>query len=206
MILWNKYLFIAFSTNINLDGPHRVDNLQGRRKVWKSRRALSTVVCIVYPLVEIGLTVLQKTGGGGGGMPNPQPFCLKPVFLCPKNKNFWTIFCCLKMNKFWTFWCSKIFSRLTASQKSVKLFSTDFIFRQQENLVDNEKCHAGFRLLCNKILMYYIEQFSFFLVVGSPMKDIFPGFIPGTGPPKGWWGTRWGHLFLIQFDCRIEFT
>ena len=33
------------------------------------------------------------------------------------------------------------------------MFSTDFIFRQQENLVDNQKCQAGFRLLCNKILL-----------------------------------------------------
>ena len=32
-----------------------------------------------------------------------------------------------------------------------KMFSTDFIFRQQENLVDNQKCQAGFRPLCNKI-------------------------------------------------------
>ena len=32
------------------------------------------------------------------------------------------------------------------------MFSTDFIFRQQENLVDNQKCWAGFRPLCNKIL------------------------------------------------------
>ena len=31
------------------------------------------------------------------------------------------------------------------------MFSTDFIFRQQENLVDNQKCQAGFRPLCNKI-------------------------------------------------------
>ena len=31
------------------------------------------------------------------------------------------------------------------------MFSTDFIFRQQENLVDNQICQAGFRLLCNKI-------------------------------------------------------
>ena len=35
------------------------------------------------------------------------------------------------------------------------MFSTDFIFRQQENLVDNQKCQAGFRLLCNKILFQY---------------------------------------------------
>ena len=33
------------------------------------------------------------------------------------------------------------------------MFSTDFIFRQQENLVDNQKCQAGFRPLCNKILI-----------------------------------------------------
>ena len=32
------------------------------------------------------------------------------------------------------------------------MFSTNFIFRQQENLVDNQKCQAGFRPLCNKIL------------------------------------------------------
>ena len=31
------------------------------------------------------------------------------------------------------------------------MFSTDFIFRQQENLVDNQICQAGFRPLCNKI-------------------------------------------------------
>ena len=30
------------------------------------------------------------------------------------------------------------------------MFSTDLIFRQQENLVDNQKCQAGFRPLCNK--------------------------------------------------------
>ena len=33
------------------------------------------------------------------------------------------------------------------------MFSTDFIFRQQENLVDNQKCQAGFRPVCNKILL-----------------------------------------------------
>ena len=33
------------------------------------------------------------------------------------------------------------------------MFSTDFIFRQQENLVDNQECLAGFRPLCNKILL-----------------------------------------------------
>ena len=33
------------------------------------------------------------------------------------------------------------------------MFSPDFIFRQQENLVDNQKCQAGFRPLGNKILL-----------------------------------------------------
>ena len=33
------------------------------------------------------------------------------------------------------------------------MFPKDFIFRQQENLVDNQKCQAGFRPLCNKILV-----------------------------------------------------
>ena len=32
------------------------------------------------------------------------------------------------------------------------MLSTDFIFRQQENLVDNQIFQAGFRPLCNKIL------------------------------------------------------
>ena len=37
------------------------------------------------------------------------------------------------------------------------MFSTDFIFRQKENLVDNQKCQAGFRQLCNKILFQDYE-------------------------------------------------
>ena len=31
------------------------------------------------------------------------------------------------------------------------MFSTDFISRQQENLVENQNCQDGFRPLCNKI-------------------------------------------------------
>ena len=30
------------------------------------------------------------------------------------------------------------------------MFATDLIFKQQENLVDNQKCQAGFRTLCKK--------------------------------------------------------
>ena len=36
------------------------------------------------------------------------------------------------------------------------MFSTYFIFRQQENLVDNQKCQAGFRPLCNKIPILHV--------------------------------------------------
>ena len=35
---------------------------QGRRKVWKSKGALSTVVGIICPQVEIGLAIWPKTG------------------------------------------------------------------------------------------------------------------------------------------------
>ena len=40
------------------------------------------------------------------------------------------------------------------------MFSTDFIFRQQENLVDNQKCQAGFRPLCNKILFFLSDSYK----------------------------------------------
>ena len=36
------------------------------------------------------------------------------------------------------------------------MFSTDFMFRQQENLVENQKYQAEFRLLCNKILILHL--------------------------------------------------
>ena len=45
------------------------------------------------------------------------------------------------------------------------MISSDFIFRQQENLVDNQKCQAGFRPLCNKIL---------FLITYVKIKDQKP--------------------------------
>jgi hypothetical protein len=41
----------------------------------------------------------------------------------------------------------------------------DFIFRQQENLVDNQKCQAGFRLLCNKIQVLHSDSSSEFLIL-----------------------------------------
>ena len=56
------------------------------------------------------------------------------------------------------------------------MFSTDFIFRQQENLVDNQKCQAGFRQLCNKILfqtlsMTYLIDHNDFLHVQNPKQQ-----------------------------------
>ena len=52
------------------------------------------------------------------------------------------------------------------------MFSTDFIFRQQENLVDNQKnlvdnqkCQAGFRPLYNKILFLVITNFTHDIIV-----------------------------------------
>ena len=53
--------------------------------------------------------------------------------------------------------------------------STYFIFRQLENLVDNQKCQAGFRPLCNKIL-----RFDYFYSCGrckwAPKKKYDPVF------------------------------
>ena len=45
------------------------------------------------------------------------------------------------------------------------MFSKNFIFRQQENLVDNQKCQAGFRSLCNKILLFQIQFHMIFLII-----------------------------------------
>ena len=45
------------------------------------------------------------------------------------------------------------------------MFSTDFIFRQQENLVDNQKCQAGFRPLCNKIPPLLIKYQTYLLAL-----------------------------------------
>ena len=53
------------------------------------------------------------------------------------------------------------------------MFSTDFIFRQQENLVDNQKCWAGFRPLCNKILLklHGFMKYIYIHILPSLIKD-----------------------------------
>ena len=50
------------------------------------------------------------------------------------------------------------------------MFSTDFIFRQQENLVDNQKCQAGFRPLCNKILFPTALSIVAYSPLGNPRR------------------------------------
>jgi hypothetical protein len=54
------------------------------------------------------------------------------------------------------------------------MFSTDFIFRQQENLVDNQKCQAGFRPLCNKIL--FLSRWNLTKKSRFAEPDFFIGF------------------------------
>ena len=49
------------------------------------------------------------------------------------------------------------------------MFSTDFIFRQQENLIDIQKCQAGFRPLCNKILFLTLR---FLTVSKTKLEDL----------------------------------
>ena len=37
------------------------------------------------------------------------------------------------------------------------MFSTDLFLGKQENLVENQKCQAGFRPLCNEILFFRVD-------------------------------------------------
>ena len=55
------------------------------------------------------------------------------------------------------------------------MFSTDFNFRQQENLVDNQKCQAGFRPLCNKILLLLcVVRFNVNKTLLKVSDSVFP--------------------------------
>ena len=57
---------------------------------------------------------------------------------------------CIFLNNFKDFLESHSLSKIC---KIVLQYALKFIFRQQENLVDDQKCQAGFRPLCNKILL-----------------------------------------------------
>ena len=59
------------------------------------------------------------------------------------------------------------------------MLSIDFIIRQQVNLVDNQKCPAGFRPLCNKILFLCQKLLESFYKIFSLMNIIL-----GTQYPK----------------------
>ena len=68
------------------------------------------------------------------------------------------------------------------------MFSTDFIFRQQENFVDNQKCQAGFRSLCNKILFIlftcvFSESIFKFRIHRNPSMGVTSG--EPTKPMEG---------------------
>ena len=74
------------------------------------------------------------------------------------------------------------------------MFSTDFIFRQQENLVDNQKCQAGFRPLCNKILLVGSNLLWTGKIIFVSFKLDFSGLIfiiwtcpKGIGPVQNDW-------------------
>ena len=71
-----------------------------------------------------------------------QTFWFKLNFLLPKNESVLNILGNFLEQFQYLYNCSRIYP---------KLFSTYVIFSQQENLVDNQKCQAGFRPLCNKI-------------------------------------------------------
>ena len=55
------------------------------------------------------------------------------------------------------------------------MFSTDFIFRE-ENLVDNQRCQAGFKPLCNKILVLDCKYVSQVDSLGDDRKILFIRF------------------------------
>ena len=80
-------------------------------------------------------------------------YCPKLDFLLPEKWNQFFRILGYFLEQFQRFsWGLQPLENLwNCSQIYPKIFSTDFIFRQQENLVDNQKCQAGFRPLCNKI-------------------------------------------------------
>ena len=81
------------------------------------------------------------------------------------------------------------------------MFSTDFIFRQQENLVDNQKCQAGFRPLCNKIPLFNIY---FLLTLGPPLPKALYGIsiVEIQGDAFSFGGSHGGYNAAIyQLTC-----
>ena len=81
------------------------------------------------------------------------------------------------------------------------MFSTDFIFRQQENLIDNQKCWAGFRPLCNKILLLFSNEKILFIFYWG-IKDIsLMIFLKMYWPNLAEKGLRIIGIFLNTFAC-----
>jgi hypothetical protein len=71
------------------------------------------------------------------------------------------------------------------------MFSTDFIFRQQETLVDNQKCQAGFRPLCNKIL---------YMQVGRNLSDLAVFLLANH---DFWLKPAWSSFFRAVCDRKL---
>ena len=82
------------------------------------------------------------------------------------------------------------------------MFSTDFIFRQQENLVDNQKCQAGFRPLCNKILLLHFVAFFQVVSLFSIGLDILKALELDNNTVF-----QWGRQQkTLELDSRIIFS
>ena len=85
------------------------------------------------------------------------------------------------------------------------MFSTDFIFRQQENLVDNQKFQAGFRPLCNKILMQSRKKgakslLSKYIYCGSPVEGRASNNTVENSIKI--WLFNWYACLLFVFSCK----
>ena len=81
------------------------------------------------------------------------------------------------------------------------MFSTDFIFRQQENLVDNQKCQAGFRPLCNKILLLCAIMFDFVIIWFTLTQNFW--YLKSNKLPIFFWDWRlffWSYV-VMQDIC-----
>ena len=78
------------------------------------------------------------------------------------------------------------------------MFSTHFIFRQQEHLVENQKCQAGFRPLCNKILLFILKivtEINLFIFQDTPLDGAKESL---TNILKLWMTNTESLLFLIS--------
>ena len=101
------------------------------------------------------------------------------------------------------------------------MFSTDFIFRQQENLVDNQKCQAGFRPLCNNSILLHSglnpaqhfwlsTRFSCCLKMKSVenilgyIREQFYRFSRGCKPRENLWNCSRKYTIMFKTDSFLD--